>query len=160
MLIDASLTPGVTGAGSSPLPPDPSNLGPSSSAALVAVLPVPASTLPPWSSSVAVSALAATPTSAFSTAPSSVSVAALLSQDVEFKDDDNETVVLCVICQDPLVDDNAEVKVLPCGHNFHAACVRCWWDAYPYHARCCAICKQPATFENTTNDEEDIEVLQ
>jgi hypothetical protein len=149
MLVDASLTPGVTGAGSSPLPPDPNNLGPSSSAALVAVLLVPASTLPPWTSPVAVSVLAATSSSAFSTAPNSDSSAVLLGEDAESEDDDDETVVLCVICQDPLVHDNAEVEVLPCGHVFHAACVRHWWEAYPYHARCCAIYKQPATFENT-----------
>jgi len=160
MLVDASLTPGVTGAGSSPLPPDPNNLGPSSSAALVAVLLVPASTLPPWTSPVAVSVLAATSSSAFSTAPNSDSSAVLLGEDAESEDDDDETVVLCVICQDPLVHDNAEVEVLPCGHVFMPHVLDIGWkhihtmlDVVPYASNLLLLKIR------TTDDEEDVEVL-
>jgi hypothetical protein len=34
------------------------------------------------------------------------------------------------------------VRVLPCDHFFHRACIATWFDANKFHARSCPLCKR------------------
>jgi len=50
--------------------------------------------------------------------------------------------VLCVICQDTmdLCDKDADIRILPCGHQFHFNCIAGWLK----QRNTCCICNGPA----------------
>jgi hypothetical protein len=50
--------------------------------------------------------------------------------------------ILCVICQENMNvnDENADIRILPCGHQFHFDCIAGWLK----HRNTCCICNGAA----------------
>ena len=49
--------------------------------------------------------------------------------------------VECCLCMESLCEGEA-VRLLPCEHFFHAACIDRWFDARKYQKRTCPLCKR------------------
>ena len=47
----------------------------------------------------------------------------------------------CCLCMEPFRRDD-QVRLLPCKHFFHAACVDQWFETKRYQVRSCPLCKQ------------------
>jgi len=50
----------------------------------------------------------------------------------------------CVICLDGIgqAEEEGEIRVLECGHRFHAACINAWLIKY---RSCCPTCRRPVS---------------
>ena len=70
---------------------------------------------------------------AFAAAPSAAAAA-----DGDGDDGEEEE---CCLCMEPFRRDD-QVRLLPCKHFFHAACVDQWFETKRYQVRSCPLCKQ------------------
>ena len=68
---------------------------------------------------------------AFAAAPSAAAAA----------DGDDGEEEECCLCMEPFRRDD-QVRLLPCKHFFHAACVDQWFETKRYQVRSCPLCKQ------------------